>query len=388
MRTQFGLVHAGVSARPALNWSRVKRVLVSGVILGATVVGAPMTRPAEAGIRTLVVPTMYPTVQTAVDAAGAGDRIKVLPGTYREQVSIDKSLTITGSGAGSTTIQAPAALVAGRGGSNSIVEIHSGAVVAMSLLSVSGPGSGTCDNGALRNGIHVVEGELDLSFAKVTHIHDTPLAQCFRSGTGILVGDDETGSTGSVTVRFSEISDYQSAGIVVVNEGSTGTISHNVVTGQGLSTQTATDGIEFALGAVGTVSYNIVSGNACGSPELGCGTDFFEEFQHAGIGGGGKGTIITRNLLFDNQVGIYMGESAAISNNAVLNSHYFGIALQDGAFTVSHDRIVGEAGAIAAIASSVDTTVTLERVRIAGGSGAPVQEFECCGFTATTTGGP
>ena len=300
------------------NGTRVMRVLLSGAVLAATVLVAPVIPTVDAGQRAHVVPTMFPTVQSAVDAASPGDRIRLLPGTYREQVSIDKSLTITGSGTGSTIIEAPAALVGGLDGSNSIVEIHGGAAVAMSRLSVSGPGSGTCDEGALGQGIDVFDGELDLSYARVAHIRDSPLAQCFHSGTGILVGDAETGATGSVTVRFSEISDYQSAGIVVVNTGSFGTISHNVVTGPGLSTETATDGIEFVLGAVGTVSYNRVSGNACGSPEFGCGPDFFDEVQFAGIGGGGEGTIITRNVVFDNQVGIYVGESAAISNNIVL----------------------------------------------------------------------
>lgn len=83
------------------------------------------------------------------------------------------------------------------------------------------------------------------------------------------------------------------------------TISYNVVAGQGLSTQTATDGIGFSLGAIGMVSNNIVSGNARGSLEFGCGPDFFEDFQQAGIGGGGKGTIITRNFCSTFQVGSY-----------------------------------------------------------------------------------
>lgn len=336
---------------------------------------------AEAASKTLVVPTKYPSIQSAVDAASAGDRINILPGTYVEQVSIDKDLVIRGSGVGSTVIRAPASLVAGQDGTNSIVEIHNGASVTMSRLTVTGPGSGTCGSGALENGILVLdESRLDLSFASVTRIHDTPVSNCIHSGNGIIT------VFASANIRYTHVNDYQAAGIVII--GGTATISHNVVTGPGASLVVATGGIELVAGAVGTVSDNVVSGNACGSPDLGCGPDFFNEFQLAGIGGGGAGTVISRNLLFGNQVGIYVVESAEIRQNLILHNDYFGMALQDGSFTVSKDVIVGGTGGVAVIAAFADTEAVLDNLHIAGTLGAPVQKFECCGFTATTIGGP
>jgi len=361
--------------------------------IGLAVLCAALFTPlASGGFRAsavLVVPSGYPTIQAAVDAANPGDRIKVLPGTYVEQVSLGKNLTVMGSGIGSTTIRAPANLVAGRTGNNSIVEIHSGADVAISRLTVAGPGSGSCEAGALNSGIRVLEaGHLDLSFAQVAHIHDTPAADCFRSGHGVAIGTGgATPSTGSASIRLSLIDDFQLVGILVVNEGSTATISQNVVRGPGRSAVVATDGIEFALGAVGTVSHNVISGNACGSPDLGCGPDFFTELQHAGVVGGGVGTVISHNLLHDNQVGIYVFDAAEISRNILLDNHYFGAALQDGSFTMRGDRIRGGVGGVAAIAAFADTVATLDNVRIAATSGAALQEFECCGFTATI-GGP
>jgi pectin methylesterase-like acyl-CoA thioesterase len=101
---------------------------------------------------TLVVPTQYPSIQSAVNAANPGDTVKVRPGTYAEQISIDKNLTLTGAGAGSTIIRAPGTLLPGEIGTNSIVEIFGGASVTMSRLTVSGPGSGTCDDGPLNAG--------------------------------------------------------------------------------------------------------------------------------------------------------------------------------------------------------------------------------------------
>ena len=68
----------------------------------------PTQEPISADI---VVPIDFDTIQEAIDAANEGDVIKVLPGTYTEQIIINKSLTIIGSGAKSTIIQAPDVLL-------------------------------------------------------------------------------------------------------------------------------------------------------------------------------------------------------------------------------------------------------------------------------------
>lgn len=105
------------------------------------------------------------------------------------------------------------------GGSTSIVEIHGGANVALSRLSVSGPGLNSCADGSLGNGVAVFDGaHLDLTSAAVRHIHDTPLANCFPGGLGIVVGDPFS-TNATATIRQSEISDFAGVGIIVFNEG-------------------------------------------------------------------------------------------------------------------------------------------------------------------------
>lgn len=332
--------------------------------------------PRVAEAATLRVPQSFPTIQAAVDAAASGDTVRIAPGTYTEQVSIGKDLKLVGAGTGATIIRAPGTLAPGQDGETSIVEIHRGASVEISRLTVSGPGSGTCDNGPLQNDILILpDGHLDLRHAEVVDIHDSTLSDCFRSGNGVI------GFFASASIRHSVVRNYQAAGVVIV--GGTATIRHNIITGPGSTPAVAPEGIVLVEGATVTVSHNIISGNRCGSPALGCGPDFFNEFQVAGIVGGGPGTLISHNLLFNNQVGIYVGESADLKNNLLVNNDYFGLALQDGTFTSKKDEITGGQGGVAVIAAFVDTTATLKNIKIAGTSGPPVQEFECCGFTAT-----
>ncbi|MFJ6757054.1 nitrous oxide reductase family maturation protein NosD [Streptomyces sp. NPDC091273] len=364
-----------------MNPRRTRCAAALGTLLASVALGSFAAPSAASQPRELVVPSAaYPTVQSAVDAAHPGDRIAVRPGVYREQVVIRKDLTLTGAGAGKTTILAPEQLVTGSDGLNSIVSLDNAAKVKISRLAVSGPGSGTCDAGALGAGIRILGGaHLDLSHAAVSHIKDTPMAPCFRSANSILIGDFPTGA-GSATIRDSRITDYQGSGIVVLNADSQATLLRNVVTGQ---KSISTDGIEF-VEATGRAERNTVSDNACREPDPGCGPDFFTEFQHAGILAN-TGVTVTRNRLTGNQLGIYGFGTMETSHNTLINNEYFGMALQDGTFTAVKDTIRGGGGGVAVIASAVDTSAWLKQVRITNVSGEWIQKFECCGFTAKVT---
>ncbi|AZM87292.1 right-handed parallel beta-helix repeat-containing protein [Streptomyces sp. W1SF4] len=364
-----------------MNPLRSRCAAALGTLLASVALGSLAPSSAASQPRELVVPSAaYPTVQSAVDAARAGDRIAVRPGVYREQVTIHKNLTLTGAGAGRTTILAPANMVAGPDGRNAIVSLDSSASVRISRLTVSGPGSGTCEEGALGAGIRVQDGaHLDLSRAAVSHIKDTPLAPCFRSASAVLIGDFPSG-VGSADIRDSKITDYQGSGIVVLGADSKATVLDNVVTGQ---KTISTDGIEF-VEATGRAERNTVSDNACREPDPGCGPDFFTEVQHAGILAN-TGVTVAGNRLVRNQLGLYAFGVVSTSRNTFVDNEYFAMAFQDGRFTTVKDTVRGGGGGVAAIATVVNTTVELDHVKITKITGDRIRKFEQNGFTATVT---
>jgi parallel beta-helix repeat protein len=70
-------------------------ILLAFVMAASIFIGSPKTAKAAT---TIYVPDNYPTIQAAVDAASAGDTIIVRDGTYTENITLDKSITIKGEG--------------------------------------------------------------------------------------------------------------------------------------------------------------------------------------------------------------------------------------------------------------------------------------------------
>jgi hypothetical protein len=353
--------------------------------------------PVIAGPPPLVVPTDYPSIQAAIDAAKPGRTVMVLAGTYTEQIAINKNLSIVGAGMDATIIRAPVTLVPGQLGSPSIVEVYGGASVSMSKLTVSGPGAAACgQDGVLRWGVRVHSlAHLDLNFAAVRDIQNTPMAPCPRSGTAIAVGTSVPGGPpASVTVDHSEITNYQATGIIALGEGSWANVTQSIVAGPGHAGGVPTNGIELVAGAAGIIAHNTVSGNICpdGMPEV-CGPDFFTQIQEAGIGAGGNGpgTVITHNRLVGNQIGLYLSEVDEISQNVMVDNDYFGLGLVgvgDGSFRIDGGEIRGGGGGVWVTAVFVDMTVILNKVTFSGLSGPAVEILEDGGFTAKVIGGP
>lgn len=348
----------------------------------------------------IVVPRDFPTVQSAIDAASPGATIVVLPGTYREQLRINKDLNVVGSGAQSTIIQAPSSLSAfGTAGGGfpmaAIVQVTSSARVSISSLTVTGPAPG-CDTlnptkiVRLTIGVSVVNGaSISMLDSRVTNLRDEPLRGCF-SGFAIVIGLPtflvRGGSVGHGTIRDVVVDNYQNFGITVTGAGSMATVSDNVVTGVGATPTVAQIGILVGIGAVASVTDNTVAGNICTIPSD-CGADPISQSQGIGVQAfeAMPGTVIADNNVSRNDVGVslfFSPECCRTVDNAIRDNRFFGLVIQDSNNTAVNNRISGGnvgVGVVADFANSIgtlrDNTITLTSV-------APTQEISCCGVTA------
>jgi hypothetical protein len=354
---------------------------------------------------TIVVPTDYPTIQAAVNAAPAGATIKLLKGTYVEEVIIAKDLTIKGAGEKKTTIQSPATLTSfatqfGRSIS-AVIRITDGAHVSISDLTVSGPLP--CND--VSAGIRVVKNAtLDIQDAFITRAWPEagPCTAGAPRARGIIIGlpanvsiDSQFGTNGHAVITRVTVDQFQEVGITVVSPSiatpSTATISDCTVIG-GKSpffpgTQ-AQFGIQLAAATVAQVTENKITGCACTLSS--CGPDLFTESQAPGIFlqalAGPSPSQISENDISANDVGIYQfasPNSSSITENKLNNNRFFGIVIQDGDGATSENKIDGGEVGIAIVARTANTVGVLTGDKIKRTSHLPIQEIECCGFTAT-----
>jgi hypothetical protein len=204
----------------------------------------------------------YPTIQMAVDAAQPGDKIKVCPGLYVEQVTIPDTkngLTLFSEGAFQAVIQAPPVMLDPK----AIVRVNGAKNVTIRHFTIRGPGGDTCDS--LRYGVRVDhEGSALITDNHITDIHDTPFSGC-QNGIGVDIGrarpDLADVTTGTGTVVHNLIDNYQKGGVLVSNGGSSAEVAYNEVVGVGATPVIAQNGIQVSAGAYGDVHHNKVSQN-------------------------------------------------------------------------------------------------------------------------------
>ena len=328
----------------------------------------------------ITVPTDFPTIQAAINASNPGDTIKVLPGTYTEQLTINKSLTIIGSGAKSTIIQAPDVLnpspVIPFPGRANIVEIFNEVIVTMKGFTIAGPSGNICE-GLAGVSIH---GDATLE------IDSSTIIGCLREG--ILVGLAEFiprgPQVGHAVITKTDITDYRVVGIQTGGEDTTIVISKSQVIAADAPEVVGQIGIFGAIGPKVVIVDNKISGNICNNPE--CGPDFFTQVQGSGIFlvNVNQDSIIAGNKITNNDLGIALAENSGcckIENNKLSDNRFFGITIVDGEHTISNTKIFGGNVGVAAIAFSANTIATLDHVKIVGAT-IPVQEFPSGGFTA------
>jgi parallel beta-helix repeat protein len=395
--------HCAGQHRALLMQGLIRGILVRLCGLGVMCAILCASGPVLADDEAIVVPRDFPTIQAAVDAAPPGATVKVRRGTYTEEIVITKDLHVEGAGVGATILQSPATLTPFAAFVSddtetplgAVVRITNGAKVRMFGFTVTGP----VPCAVHAQGIAVIGGaRLTLAESHVTPMLPEPEPSPCNASSGIRIGlptafrvGSQLGSTGHGKITDVIVDRYLGNGIAVAGPpggaASTATISHSVVLGGTSLVAQSHEGITIRQNAVARVTENIVAGNTCTASF--CGPDPLIDFQSSGILAnevGANSVEILNNHVFGNDTGIYQATSphcCMISGNHVSNNRFFGIAIQDGDGATSENTITGGRVGIAVIAGTADTVGVLQGDRIRRASIAPVQEVECCGFTAT-----
>lgn len=249
--------------------------------------------------------TLYAKVQYAIDNATAGQTVMVGAGTYTEQLSIDKGISLVGASMANTTISCPATLST----LPSIISVFGDTSVNMTGLRVSGPGS------ALGTGLYVIGGShvhvWDCAFDDIRH---SPVDSS-TSPICIKLGNATTLSVGTGLIEDCLFTDWQRSAIQVDSAGSYAEVRGCVIQGWSTySTVVVQVGVHVLDSATAYIHDNNISdiggtGSGRGVILENGGAAVIEHNQLTGL-----------NMTGDTAIGVYMQNSGAgtiASNNTI-----------------------------------------------------------------------
>ncbi len=257
----------------------------------------------------------FTSIQAAVTAAAPGDKVKVCPGTYTEQVRIESKdkLKLEAKNTLQATIQFPPATAL----PNALVLIRDSDDVEVTGFVISGPyTSGGCVAGpAVHRGVFV-DNSLDAKIKDnhVTLIRDiNPALYGCQDGLSVQVGRQAEASVSTAEVKYNLIDEYQKGGVVVDNAGSVAKVEKNqILAALVVQPFIAPNGVQISRGAGGEVKKNEVSQNKFGgNPAFGSGTGVLVFSAGAGL------VKVEDNDVFDNDDGISLFDTdlSKISHN-------------------------------------------------------------------------
>ncbi|NQW03585.1 MAG: right-handed parallel beta-helix repeat-containing protein [Acidobacteria bacterium] len=261
--------------------------------------------------KTWTVPDVYPTIQTAIDAAGDGAVIDVGPGVYAEQVEI-RGLTDVQLRGSDATITVPDGGMQGQ-----LVKIVDSEGIVLKGFTVDGADGAGVAYGARNSG-----GDSDTRFYGVfmvnssgqivdNTIKDISWGNGVQQGLGlyVLVGDDEARV---VNIRDNRVTNFQKNGITIWGPIQA-KIHRNVVTGWGDTDIIAQNCMQLGGDPTMTasVTQNVISG-ATYTPFTWASTGILALWDNDNL-------RFVNNEISDTMIGIYVypgSTSAKIINNS------------------------------------------------------------------------
>lgn len=305
-----------------------------------------MATPANCNATTI---TPYTTIQSAITAAAPGDTILVCPGTYQEELLINKSLILRGIGSPRPVIEAPNTLtdrvpdpareiraiifVDGSGGSVN-VEID--------RFLIDGRGVGNANS--VFTGVTYFGASGTIRTCEIKAVRNTPFDGAQHGVPIVVTHDWDILTPHDVTIQNNLIYDYQKTGIVCNELGAVCHILGNTVIGSGPRPDNAQNGIQVGFGARGEVIGNIITGNFYTGPTWDAAGILLVGSGHDPFGNTILGpTTVKNNTVDENEVGIaiadfygYFAKSVSVEGNYI-----GGIAGNDVGIRVAENNVNG-----------------------------------------------
>lgn len=310
------------------------------------------------------------SIQAAIQAAPAGSTLTLGPGVFVEQLTINKSVTLVGAGAGLTILQPPSVLTPDYLGANHVITVGNGAqvdieglTVEVSLTCVAAPFSdggaiGVGGNASLTltqsivttfgdtssvgaactvagvAGLEIVADGIDVGFRSAPLARGTPAGELHghaelshdsflgfgdaSNGPAVSVGDS-SGSGSSATLAHDRVL-APAQGLrffmpdsfhpeVLIANGATATVEHSQILG---GSGTFYGVFLFGSGPV-LVQDNLIGNMTCEGFPLAvrggfCGPSILVSLQYSGVLAlaAAVGTIVRDNVIFDTDSGVYL----------------------------------------------------------------------------------
>src|ERR1700677_4924535 len=341
--TLFGVatVALAVVALPATASAKKAKPVVW---VSAEPVSAPHNSCADPG---------YNSIQQAISDTDA--TVEVCGGTYEEQLTIERPVSVIGNGA---TIKLPAtplkletpcdeASEAADGlEDQELISICTKGDVSINEVTADAiwPGQpiGATESCAYNLAGILVAGEADLNLTESTGIGaaPTPLNGC-QYGDAVQVGLSYTSpiEVGKATIDTDVVKGYQKNGITVEGAGSSANISETRVTGAGKTAVIAQNGIGVQLGAKAKISTSVVKANECENAT--CGADPLTAYQAEGVYfyGAAEGSSISGSYLSENDAGVENFDTSAtaptspqvlLASDTITHNRYEDVLLNQG----------------------------------------------------------
>ncbi len=312
----------------------------------------------------------YPTIQQAVTAVGAGGTVKVCPGTYPEQVTITKNLTLIGVGPTASTVVVPAGGLVTNGvtditGFPTAAQIFVQGVTAVTIshIAVDGANDQVFTCGIDPVGIYFQNAAGTITDNAVRNVLMPPGFQGCQGGLAINVESIADGNP-VVNITNNSVRNYDKNGITVSGPGTGGpnaTVSGNTIVGLGPTPVIAQNGIQIGYGAQATVQNNYVTDAIYTGPFYGSSGILIYLSDGTAVAGNtvestqlGIVPVANRTLITGNHVGGTQtydaiddcGEGGQVTSNVIYGSSQDAIHLDDTCGANSGSNIIVEKNTI------------------------------------------